>query len=616
MRRLALLLAITAIGCGDDAAAPDAGPAPADADIDAPPAACGIEQPGSRCADARTLERCDGEAIETVDCGAQGRFCGPDPAGDAAQPGAACIATGDPCGWIDYYGACADAVLVYCLNGVLEVADCGANWSICAYTTPDIGYNCTTECAEMSPPVTAEGDCDGGGILHCVFEDGAYHVRTDPCPAGTVCEIFPDTGWPACMPDPPCSGVGPQGRCTGDTLTTCTAGVPQSTNCAGLGEVCAYGGDAVGYTCAPPGDAGAFQVSGTISYEDRPPSPSGLGARVPAPVRGAAVAVVADDDGSVLAFGVTSDDGSYMLRYDASAGEQVHVLVATTSSVSVRPVRVLRPDGLVHGAASPSFAAAATTTRDLLVTDESGLAPAFNVFDMLVLGLDATVARMDVGVPQQAWAQWTRGAADGTYYLDWVNGMFLLGEAADDDGYDDAVIIHELGHHIEDAYGRSDSPGGAHGGEPTDPRLAWSEGFATYFSSVVRDSSLYMDSNAAGGWYVDLESMVTTANPGGAMTQDVSEDMVGELLWDIGDAPAGDDDARATAEAHTDVLRVQTDYLRGMVTTPRGVSGIDLVDFLDGWFQLMGLSTCAGVESIVASRLFPYDFSGPAGACP
>ena len=47
------------------------------------------------------------------------------------------------------------------------------------------------------------------------------------------------------------------------------------------------------------------------------------------------------------------------------------------------------------------------------------------------------------------------------------------------------------------------------------------------------------------------------------------------------------------------------------------VAGVDLVDWLDGWFQTYDLGECAALRSIVtARREFPYDFAGPGGACP
>src|SRR6185436_12807864 len=75
---------------------PDARPGP-----DATPAACGLPAPGSRCASATSLERCDGDQKVTVDCAAQGGFCAPDP---DVEGGAACAANGDDCGRIDVYG--------------------------------------------------------------------------------------------------------------------------------------------------------------------------------------------------------------------------------------------------------------------------------------------------------------------------------------------------------------------------------------------------------------------------------------------------------------------------------------------------------------------------------
>ena len=85
-------------------------------------------------------------------------------------------------------------------------------------------------------------------------------------------------------------------------------------------------------------------------------------------------------------------------------------------------------------------------------------------------------------------ARWSRGSNNGTYYLN--GGIFLLGATSDDDGYDDIVILHEIGHFVEDVYGRSDSPGGSHDGSPTDPNLAWSEGCSTYFGMAVRGRPL------------------------------------------------------------------------------------------------------------------------------
>ena len=169
---------------------------------------------------------------------------------------------------------------------------------------------------------------------------------------------------------------------------------------------------------------------------------------------------------------------------------------------------------------------------------------------------------------------------------------------------------------MEAIYGGTDSPGGSHGGEAVDPRLGWSEGFSTYFSSAARANAFYMDSNSGGGFGDDLEHTVVKGQASGPMTQDMSEETVAEVLWDIGDGQSGDDDQRSQGDRHEDVLKVQTLYLKTS-NGPRGVTGVDLVDWLDGWFKLEGTSTCAAVRSIVVTtHTFPYDFNAPGAACP
>lgn len=601
-----MVVALLACACGDDERVPDA------AFADGPPAACGLEEPGTVCASATLLQRCDGTAVVDVDCASTGALCGPDP---TTPLGEACVRTGDGCGAIGSMGACAGDVLVYCSSqtDALVVLDCGADALICAL---DAGrFECTTECALAG--VTAEGVCMANAIHRCRYQDGAYLIVDDACPAGTVCQDVDETNSPGCLPSDSCTNLGPQGRCTGDVLTQCVAGAPQATDCAATGQVCGYGGDLTGYRCADPGTMGALIASGVVRYEDREPLVGGaLGPVTPVVARGVAVAVVRDSDSAVLAAAVTADDGSYLLRYDAAPGAMVHVLAATTSAVPARPLRVIRPDGLVHGVGSASFVAAPATTMDLLVTDFSGEAGAFNTFDVLVGGMDYLRARFVVDEPVPLFATWVKGGSLGTFYGNGSNGMFLLGAPDDDDGHDDTVILHEMGHYIEDEYGRSDSPGGAHNGAPTDPRLAWSEGFATYWAMAVRGLPTYMDSNAGGGWSYDADTSLTTANMAGGMLQDVSEDMVSEILWDVADHPTPDDDPM-TAGSDQLVLDVETIYATGVQFDDRGRSGMDLVDWLDGWFLRNGLGACAAIRAVTTTtRLFPYDYAGIGGTCP
>ena len=79
-----------------------------------------------------------------------------------------------------------------------------------------------------------------------------------------------------------------------------------------------------------------------------------------------------------------------------------------------------------------------------------------------------------------------------SFYLRGENELYINGgvvgnvTSQDTDQFDDAVIIHEIGHHVESACGTMDSPGGSHSGRyRIDPRLAWSEGWGNFMGAHI-----------------------------------------------------------------------------------------------------------------------------------
>lgn len=79
-----------------------------------------------------------------------------------------------------------------------------------------------------------------------------------------------------------------------------------------------------------------------------------------------------------------------------------------------------------------------------------------------------------------------------SFYVRGNNQLFINGgvlgnvSTKDTDHFDDAVIVHELGHHVEDVCGKMDSPGGTHYGlYRIDPRFAWSEGWGNFFGAHI-----------------------------------------------------------------------------------------------------------------------------------
>ncbi|MBI4508678.1 MAG: hypothetical protein HY698_03515 [Deltaproteobacteria bacterium] len=593
--------ALVLAGCG--------GPPRENVALDAAPMQCALPEPGSQCADSKRVLRCEGAEVRQVECSPE-QACGPDP---AALDGAACIQDGDPCGQVKLAGACRGTILAYCssVTKSLRVIDCARVHATCAWSQAVRRYTCVTDC-ELAG-VTVQGACVDGKVERCLFDDAGYRVERESCPAGTRCGLVDGTGGVACLPAAACDDVGPTGHCEGDLLSHCVDGRATKTDCAASGERCGYGGSEMGHACLPPGTVGKRVVRGTVRYEDRPSGDSGLGGVVLVPARGVSVAVVRDGAGEVLASAVTADDGTYQLRYDADEESTVFVLAATISSAPTRPLAVLRPDGRVHGVGTPSFAVVDDVERDLVASEGSGVGPAFNIFDMLVTGLDFTRAVFETASPPSLQAVWGRGSLKGTYFDIPSRAIHLLGGPEDDDGYDDAVILHEVGHYVEQSFSRSSSPGGEHGAGVTDPRIAWSEGFATFFSCAVRGSRLYVDSYVGGSWKADLEAEVTVADPTLTMNQEVAESMVSEILWDAGDSasdPQPDDDP-ILGMSPGEVVRAGSEYFLSPGFSGRGVVGIDLVDWLDGWFALRGTATCGAMREVVfAKRRFPFDFAG------
>ncbi len=467
---------------------------------------------------------------------------------------AACGSDVDPACGAPSGQRCAGNTVVTCASDVVTKRDCGAEQLECGYVDTATGYSCVAEA---------------------------------------------------------CAFVGPLGRCVGDLLSRCTAGALTDTTC-GDGQVCAYVDDVTGYGCRAAAEPA--MVAGEIRYEDRPQTGTGpVGAIRLQPVRGITVTVIDDATQQALATVITADNGSYVARFTATVGAMIHVTAVARSVYKGRPISVVNSANAVHGFGSPSFASAAETTIDLVITAASAEAEAFNVFDQAASAMDVLTDDLAIAAPTALRLRWVRGSQDGTYYGGGT--VHLLGAASDDDGYDDTVILHEIGHFVEDTVGRSDSPGGGHNGAPTDPRLAWSEGFATYWAQSVSGQPIYSDSNSGGGFFENIDTEVRRAS-GAGLAQPISESTVSEILWDLGDAGAPDDDQQ-TATTHADVNRVQPAYLKVAALRNAGTAGVDLVDFLDGWFKLEGLSSCAAVRDIVtAKRNFPYDYAGPGGACP
>lgn len=90
-----------------------------------------------------------------------------------------------------------------------------------------------------------------------------------------------------------------------------------------------------------------------------------------------------------------------------------------------------------------------------------------------------------------------------SYYQRDDNELYICGgvqgnvSSADTDHWDDSVIIHEIGHHIENVCGNMDSPGGTHYAQyRIDPRLAWSEAWGNFMGAhIIKNNTAKINPN-------------------------------------------------------------------------------------------------------------------------
>lgn len=612
--------------CQGGACVPGDTPPPTDSDIGR---ACAPEMQGE--CDGECVELSDGSGICTARCGASGSASCPSPlaCGQWTDASGALVEMCLPnasCGELTYQGGCQGDTLRYCgLEGPVEVNCAGRMGEDgaamrCDEVNPEHGYDCVS--ADFSGGCGAEttaGRCEGDTLIRCQSQ-ATGEVERITCSDGQECGVGSDGSAGCRLPGSQgCGAVTYEGYCEGTTAVWCDTDETEikQYDCDQDAKTCDWVSEELGYWCQEEamatGGSGDSSVSGQFFYEERTLTRSGLGATQERPVRRALVQVRRASDDATLASQYTDAQGRYEIRYEASS--EVYVAALTVAStdryaVSVRdcPLADCGGIGNVYGATSSTFTPEADKDLGRLVVPASGLAGAFNIFDVFIEGIDFAWAQFGQRPPALV-GQWAPGSdtACGTSCYSSYGGhtVYILGVAQDTDEFDDPVLGHEFGHFLESAFSRSDSPGGAHDGSPTDPLLAWGEGYGTYVGSVIFGSPVYIDSRASGASVTDIRDTGYTANPSSSrqMNQLVSEYVVAEGLWTIG---AGGPSTPALG--HDAIFDVLHAYFPSSRLVDRGVSGVDLVDFLDGWF-CRGHQREAAIYQIITSDLgFPYDY--------
>ena len=259
------------------------------------------------------------------------------------------------------------------------------------------------------------------------------------------------------------------------------------------------------------------------------------------PIRNARVEVVSRSRQSVIAVSETDDYG----RFDVPAPVESDLAIRVTSRLRDFSLRVADNTNLNSTYSISSAVGSPSSISRMRIADTSRISGAFNILEM-VQRANEIVRTADPAIdPPTVTIYWStknnRRSGNiaqgliGTSYFNVANGTaYILGDRNDDsDEYDDSVIAHEYGHFLAAKLSRDDSPGGeTHIGDILDPRVAWSEGWANFFSSAVRNDSVWRDTSGPNGTNVyrfDLSDKVPAGDKPGYW----SESSVGTLLWEL-----------------------------------------------------------------------------------
>jgi len=293
-------------------------------------------------------------------------------------------------------------------------------------------------------------------------------------------------------------------------------------------------------------------VPGQAFYEKIPVTSAGLDLTHPVmtPIRNARVEVIDPDTGSVLSVSQTGQSGNFQVTAPVQSNCRVRVLSR------MRDANVLVVDNTNSNSlyAAVSDLAPGDTNSLVIARDSNRVSGAFNILEMLREGRemaryadpsqivpDITVFWSPLNSPNPGAAKESLGA---TYFDPRTKTISLIGDRSiDSDEFDDSVILHEFGHFLASAFSRDSSPGGVHLlGDALDPRLAWSEGWANFFSSAVRNNPIFLDSYGPAGSKV-LRFDLRDATPDGDKPGYWSEFSVHSILWDLFGDKSGDADS-------------------------------------------------------------------------
>lgn len=331
-------------------------------------------------------------------------------------------------------------------------------------------------------------------------------------------------------------------------------------------------------------DLAIVDMTGTVRYEDLEFNTSGLLGNAWKAVRYAAVDLL-NQAGDLLASTFTSATGAYSINgVTVPVGTQLKI----RTKASTEAGHVEDNGGYIYEDLSSSIAVSSSTTytldRDILTANSSG---AWNVLDMLVAGYQSALGWMSESAERAdlalVTAIWDPGQFNGVCY----DGDIHIGTDSDggagtmDYGFQDYDILHAYGHYVTEVSSTSDYPWwweSQHSFDQPCPgggEMAWSEGFADFFSVAAAASSpecvsavsvpngMYVRVFPTGTARIDFEA--GTVNGVAVARQADIETRVAAVLWDLYDTAADADDMYNQADGKAKLFTVYDTDLDGWI---------------------------------------------------
>ncbi|MCB9738911.1 MAG: hypothetical protein H6747_06555 [Deltaproteobacteria bacterium] len=508
-----------------------------------------------------------GQCVSTASCKQR---CGEYSKEAACQCDAECTKYGDCCADKDALcGACDPAKPLQCSGDNLVLSDTcvGQQKQVpCPY-----GCNAATLACkqDLCAGYTAAGTCSGGGFYACT--------------AGTGSGAVPKLSWSACAANESCTEAGGYAHCVINGAV-CIDGQAKCAATAGQSETC-VGGKWTASPCAgcQPSGAGVIcagsvalaPVTLSMTYDRIVPNAT-YTAFAAAPQKTQVDALwawvvrydLAGDAGVTLDIGKFSAGKVTLNMPKQPIAGRDYVVVGTvghSDSGDAPRFSVLEPavgdgevgfdkldalEGKPYAWALPVADAVATGTWHLAASQRAWALNIHQRYHRAFADIETTVYGK-AGKSLAVWAREGTSFVCGACFWPGLTTTGVLdGQKAQSqivlstDGNDhlsEATQMHELGHWTMASFGSSPNEGGTHYiGTKVPPGMAWSEGWATYFSSIARAVGVYFSgySDGSGGlFWVDLGAKKGSSKPmlpfeaGSPLVQFSDENRVSAALW-------------------------------------------------------------------------------------